>query len=40
MHGLAPAFHALAEAETKKLNMAYEEALVAIKGANAELAPA
>jgi hypothetical protein len=40
VHGLAPAFHALAEAETKKLNMAYEEALVVIKGTNAELAPA
>jgi hypothetical protein len=40
VHGLAPAFHALAEAETKKLNMAYEEALVVIKGANAEPAPA
>ena len=40
VHGLAPAFHALAEAETKKLNVAYEEALVVIKGTNAELAPA
>ena len=34
VHGLAPAFHALAEAETKKLNMAYEEALVVIQGAD------
>lgn len=33
VHGLAPAFRNLAEAETKKLNMAYEEALVAIQGA-------
>jgi DnaJ domain len=32
VHGLAPAFQKLAEAETKKLNMAYEEALLAIKG--------
>lgn len=31
VHGLAPAFRALAEAETKKLNAAYEEALVAIQ---------
>jgi DnaJ domain len=31
VHGLAPAFHALAEAETKKLNAAYEEALLAIQ---------
>ena len=35
VHGLAPAFRNLAEAETKKLNMAYEEALVAIQGAGA-----
>ncbi|MBX9775225.1 MAG: J domain-containing protein [Xanthobacteraceae bacterium] len=40
VHGLAPAFHALAEAETKKLNMAYEEALVAIKVAEPEPEPA
>ena len=40
VHGLAPAFHALAEAETKKLNMAYEEALVVIKGASTEPVPA
>ena len=31
VHGLAPAFRLLAEAETKKLNAAYEEALVAIQ---------
>jgi len=31
VHGLAPAFHKLAEAETKKLNVAYEEALVAVQ---------
>lgn len=31
VHGLAPAFRALAEAETKKLTVAYEEALVAIQ---------
>src|SRR5262245_37722887 len=31
VHGLAPAFRALADAETKKLNIAYEEALVAIQ---------
>jgi hypothetical protein len=40
VHGLAPAFHALAEAETKKLNMAYEEALVAVKVPEPEPAPA
>jgi hypothetical protein len=40
VHGLAPAFHKLAEAETKKLNMAYEEALVAIKVTSAEPATA
>jgi hypothetical protein len=40
VHGLAPAFHKLAEAETKKLNMAYEEALLAIKVADAEPATA
>jgi hypothetical protein len=32
VHGLAPAFRELAEAETKKLNAAYEEALVAVQG--------
>jgi DnaJ-like protein len=31
VHGLAPAFRLLAEAETKKLNAAYEEALLAIR---------
>lgn len=31
VHGLAPAFRALAEVETKKLNSAYEEALAAIR---------
>lgn len=30
VHGLAPAFKELAETETKKLNVAYEEALVAV----------
>ncbi|MPZ39289.1 MAG: DnaJ domain-containing protein [Rhizobiales bacterium] len=32
VHGLAPAFRELAEAETKKLNAAYEEALLAVNG--------
>jgi hypothetical protein len=44
VHGLAPAFRSLAEAETKKLNAAYEEALVAIQVSTepegAELQPA
>lgn len=31
VHSLAPAFRALAEAETKKLNAAYEEALLAVQ---------
>jgi hypothetical protein len=38
VHGLAPAFRTLAEAETKKLNAAYEEALVAIQVAEPEVA--
>lgn len=32
VHGLAPAFKVLAENETKKLNAAYQEALVATRG--------
>jgi hypothetical protein len=32
VHGLAPAFRVLAENETKKLNAAYQEALVAVRG--------
>jgi hypothetical protein len=31
VHGLAPAFRELAESETKKLNAAYEEALLAVR---------
>jgi hypothetical protein len=32
VHGMSPLFRALAEAETKKLNAAYEEALAALRG--------
>jgi hypothetical protein len=32
VHGMSPLFRALAEAETKKLNIAYEEALAALRG--------
>jgi hypothetical protein len=33
VHGMSPLFRALAEAETKKLNVAYEEALAALRAA-------
>jgi hypothetical protein len=33
VHGMSPVFKALAEAETKKLNVAYEEALAALREA-------
>jgi curved DNA-binding protein CbpA len=32
VHGMSPLFKTLAEAETKKLNVAYEEALAVLRG--------